>query len=257
MSSQTQSKPTQSNDKEIICTHCNKSNAAINAECSSCGKTLNSPNSENPATQPAEGGIGGLIVGAALVAGAAYGIWQAFNRSETESAPTPEPPRPPSRSNERVEGWVVGEIAIRTQPPVLLQRGGEVKSFKVNVMPSFNVGSIPIYPEPDVTYTKPVYSSPTAQFVFVLNQYPSGALKNWDSLPDHQLDILWHSEKLNDNRNSSSIIPDETPKLRAMVDSLVQTAMKDGWTSAGHGEYWFQYHLRKRYEQVGGPLKWK
>jgi hypothetical protein len=152
---------------------------------------------------------------------------------------------------------VIGEIAVRTQAPILLQPGGEVESFKVNTMPPIYVGSVPIYPKHDVTYTKPVYSSPTVQFAFVLNHYPSGALNNWSALPDHQLDILWRSEKLTDNRRSPSETPGETPDLRAMVDDLVQMAKQDGWVSVGHGEQWYQHRLRKRYQEIGVQLKWK
>ena len=176
--------------------------------------------------------------------------------SDTQSQANSKSTRPRPRPDEHVEGWVTGLITTRRLPRGIIRAAEE--QVEINIIPSFYVGSVPIYAPSKTRHIPAVYAPPTAQFVFALIEYPSGSIFQWGNAVDWaDVDILWASEELLDQRPSQDEEPAETPELRAIVEELVQMAKNTGWMPAAHGRSWCNYMFRKRYNLIGVPLKWK
>jgi hypothetical protein len=176
--------------------------------------------------------------------------------SDTQSQANSKATRPRPRPGEHVDGWVTGLITTRSLPRRIIREAEE--QVEINIIPSFYVGSIPIYPPSKTHHIPAVYAPPTAQFVFAIIEYPSGSIfQRGDGVDWADVDILWTSEELLDQRPSQDKEPAETSELREIVEEFVIMAKNTGWIPAAHGRSWCSYAFRKRYDQVGVPLKWK
>jgi hypothetical protein len=288
MSQQPQS---QVNNGDHVCPRCGTKNPAMQERCTSCGAILKGQATAANREPSAAADIANIVVGAFTLGAAAYGLWKATRKPAPEPPPTaqkgsipveqartsaprkaatqqPAPPpaaaqpvqqpaRPRPAPGEQIEGWVTGVITTRGLPQRLIKEAEE-QVVEISATPSFYVGYVPIYSPPKTRHVPAVYAPPTAQFVFALVEYPSGPVSQWgESLYWTDVDILWSSEEFLDRRTSLNEEPAETPELRAMVGRLVQTAKNDGWEPLALGQTWCNYRLRKRYAQVGVPLKWK
>jgi hypothetical protein len=252
-----------------ICPQCEQPAAAGANHCTQCGTALGRPSGaiSNQNQDPAAN-LGAVLFGALAIGAIAYQAWKKFQepaaapaarqadaatRSGSSSTANAEPPPKPQPATV-IEGWVTGTIALLRLPPQMI-REPQVTNFRVNTMPPFYVGSIPIYPPHDVQYSPAEYGPPTMQFVFVIDEYPNGPLTNWASLPERDLDILWRSQAVVDQHDARQDAPAETPQLRTLVDGVVQSARKAGWQPAGHGAFWYSYRLKQRTDKVGVTLK--
>ena len=176
--------------------------------------------------------------------------------SNTQSQPRPKSTRPKPQPGEHVDGWVTGLITTRSLPRRMIKAAEE--QMEINVLPSFYVGSVPMYPPSKTRHVPAVCAPPTAQFVFAITEYPSGSIFQWgDGVDWADVDILWTSEELLDQRPSQDEEPAETSELRTIVEEFVKMAKNAGWMPAAHGRSWYNYAFRKRYDQVGVPLRWK
>jgi hypothetical protein len=269
----------QTNNMEITCPKCKTKNISTNTVCVACGTQLNADDQSST--------LANVVIGAVAVGTVAYQLWKGWKaittKTDTQTKPAPpivakqpatstpkpttpqeavkpveRPTRPRPQPGEHVDGWVTGIITTHQLPQRMISPGGEVESFEVNTAPPFYVGTVPIYPEPKVRYSKPVYAPPTAQFVFALNDYPSGHISQWGdtALQWANIDILWQTEEFFDPRTSQGE-PGETPALRSLVDGLVQTIEQNGWERVESGPEWCNYRFRKKYTEIAVPLKWK
>jgi hypothetical protein len=252
-----------------ICPQCEQPAAADTNYCMQCGAALARPHdAQSNQNQDPGAGLGAVLFGTLAIGAIAYQAWKKFQepapgpparqavaatraRSSSTASAESQPKPQPAESR---QGWITGTVALLRLPPQMI-REPQVTNFRVNTMPPFYVGSIPIYPPHDVQYSPAEYGPPTMQFVFVIDEYPSGPLTNWQSLPAHELDILWRSQAIVDQRAAGQDTLAETPQLRTLVDGVIQRARQAGWLAAGHGSHWYSYRLKQRADKVDVRLK--
>ena len=257
--------PPPTDEARISCPACKTENPVSLEACASCGAKLKK---ESP-------DVGQWVVGGLSLLAAGAAIWKGIqeakqNAPQAKPAPLVQPPKPtpapvsqsvkPARPRpargEKVSGWVTGGITSRKLPRRVIDPGGEIEDFQVTTAPPIMVGGIPIYEKPNVRYSQPKYAPPTAKLVFALLEYPSGDIAQWDGgLNWENVDILHQSQEYEDNNPSGE--PLESPQIKAMVEELSRTLIRDGWEPCGKGVAWCNLKFRKKYAQVGAPLKWK
>ena len=269
------SSASQSNTGNITCPRCGTKNSATNAVCTSCAAPLGQKNTTVSDTQSSSETSDGITAVIALGI-AAYGAWKLFKKSHSESQskanevpppiqremslsrkqapPTRKPQRPRPAPGEHVSGMVEGEIIgirIPGQP-------GRYNNKMPNIVPMTYIGSVPIYDKSkDRAYIEPV--PPTFKFMFMIDNYPSGPVTDdeWDSWKIADCDVLWMSESFLDATSSGDDIPTESTEYWNSIDDFLQDFRKAGWEPAGQGRHWYSIRLRKRYDRISGPLKWK
>lgn len=161
--------------------------------------------------------------------------------------------RPRFRLGEHVDGWVEGEIRVLYFP-------GTPGSYRgtPNVTPAFYVGTIPFYDKSkDMVYVQP--TPPSWGFVFLIYRYPSGFLTDYEmnNWTIDDFDYNGTGKIFNDDRGADENTLTEASDLRKVIDEYLLDSQKRGWERSGHGKYWYSYRLRKKYDQLLSPIKWR
>lgn len=282
-----QSQP-QGDSGVIACPQCGTNNAAANSLCVTCRASLGEK-SGNGSKSSTSSDIVNVVVGALTLGAAAYKLWKTLRGpasttspevTETQSstratASTPQQKQPPlpalTRSkteskkpvpqraapDELVDGWVTAIIRHYPLAPRLIKAPQE--QFELEWPVEVNITGVPFpyYPPKQKRYSAAEYAPPTALFACIVEEYPSGYSVDWNATPVEDLDILWVSKEFLDRRTSPQSAPPDIPELRKIVDGFVQKAVEAGWELAGRGQNWHSYRLRKQYNEIGAPLKWK
>lgn len=275
----------QENDGEIVCPQCRATNAAANPLCTSCGAPLGVKTGSAGGKQSPASDIANVVVGALTLGAAAYGLWKTFRKpasttassanatpssktapqQQTPASPAPTQPEPAVKKpvqqratpGELVDGWVTAVIRHYPLPPRMIKAPQEQIELEWPIEVNITGVPFPYYPPKRKQYSPAEYAPPTAVFACIVDEYPSGYRVDWNATPVEDLDILWVSEEYPDRRTSPQSAPPDSPELRGIIDGFVQKAIGAGWELAGHGQHWHNYRLRKQYNAVGAPLKWK